>query len=170
MAQLKEIGYNREQAVAYAHKWAFGRNPKYFNLAGLGGDCTNFISQCIFAGAPVMNYNANVGWYYNNPISRAPAWTSVHALFDFLTKNTGPGPYGRVIPLEEVIPGDVIQLSLNNVRFHHSLLAVEVGSPAIPENILVATHTYDCDNRSLSTYRYHYLRVIHIDGARQWVT
>ena len=168
MAHLKEVGYDNERAVAYAHKWAFARNSKYFNLAGLGGDCTNFISQCIFAGAPVMNYNTNLGWFYNSPISRAPAWTSVHALFDFLTKNKGVGPYGRVVALEEVVPGDIIQLSLNNVRFHHSLIVVETGIPPIPENILVATHTYDSDYRSLSSYRYHYLRAIHIEGARQW--
>jgi len=35
------LPYNRVKAVEYAHKWAFGRNPKYFNFDKLGGDCTN---------------------------------------------------------------------------------------------------------------------------------
>ena len=42
--------YDREAAVAYAHRWAFGRNPAYSNFDGMGGDCTNFASQCLYAG------------------------------------------------------------------------------------------------------------------------
>jgi len=32
--------YNRANAVAYAKKWAYGRNPKYYDFSDLGGDCT----------------------------------------------------------------------------------------------------------------------------------
>ena len=28
---LKRIPYDRHAAVAYAHKWAFGRNPAYYD-------------------------------------------------------------------------------------------------------------------------------------------
>ena len=28
--------YNRDKAVAYAHKWAFGRNPAYFDFSNIG--------------------------------------------------------------------------------------------------------------------------------------
>ena len=47
---LRLIPYNRQAAVAYAHKWAFGRNPAFFDFSELGGDCTNFASQCLYAG------------------------------------------------------------------------------------------------------------------------
>ena len=30
--------YNRQAAVAYAHRWAFGRNPAYSNFDGMGGE------------------------------------------------------------------------------------------------------------------------------------
>lgn len=33
--------YDREAAVAYAHRWAMGRNPAYLDFHGIGGDCTN---------------------------------------------------------------------------------------------------------------------------------
>ena len=46
---MREILYNREEAVSYARKWALGRNPAYFDFQKLGGDCTNFASQCIYA-------------------------------------------------------------------------------------------------------------------------
>ena len=48
--KLIEFPYNRELAVAYAHRWAYGRNPEYFDFQGIGGDCTNFASQCIYGG------------------------------------------------------------------------------------------------------------------------
>ena len=70
--------YNREKAVEYAHKWAFERNPAYYNFEGIGGDCTNFISQCIHAGGAPMNYTKDVGWYYSSPNNRSAAWSSVH--------------------------------------------------------------------------------------------
>ena len=44
------MAYSRSDAVAYAHRWAFSRNPKFMNYDRFGGDCTNFISQCIHAG------------------------------------------------------------------------------------------------------------------------
>ena len=43
------IPYNRRSAVEYAHTWAYGRNPAYFDYQRLGGDCTNFASQCLYA-------------------------------------------------------------------------------------------------------------------------
>ena len=53
---MQKIPYDRNAAVAYAKEWALGRNPAYYNFDGIGGDCTNFASQSIFAGAKVMNY------------------------------------------------------------------------------------------------------------------
>lgn len=41
--------YDRAAAVAYAHTWAYRRNPRYYNYEELGGDCTNFslpVSLC----------------------------------------------------------------------------------------------------------------------------
>ena len=84
--------YNRANAVAYAKKWAYGRNPKYYDFSDLGGDCTNFASQCIYAGSGVMNYTPTYGWYYISVNNRAPAWTGVDELYRFLTTNRGAGP------------------------------------------------------------------------------
>lgn len=53
---MKIVEYNREKAKQYAKKWAYLRNPSYYDYDKIGGDCTNFVSQCIFAGAGHMNY------------------------------------------------------------------------------------------------------------------
>ena len=48
--------YNREAAVSYARRWALGRNPAYMDYELWGGDCTNFISQCLRSGQIPMDY------------------------------------------------------------------------------------------------------------------
>ena len=87
--------YNREAVYEYAKKWAYGRNPKYYNFDSVGGDCTNFVSQCIYAGCKQMNYNRNNGWYYINGNNKSPSWTGVEFLYNFLTTNNYQGPKGE---------------------------------------------------------------------------
>ena len=49
-------GYDEaERAVAYARRWALDRNPLFVDFTGQGGNCTNFVSQCVLAGSCVMN-------------------------------------------------------------------------------------------------------------------
>ena len=158
--------YDRRAAVLYAHQWAYGRNPAFYDYEKLGGDCTNFASQCVFAGSGVMNFTPTFGWYYIDSNQKAPAWTGVPYLYNFLTRD-GPsiGPVGRPCGLEELLPGDLIQLSFKGEEFQHTPVVVAVGRPASPENILIAAHSYDADNRPLSTYEYRELRLIHILGV-----
>lgn len=162
-----EIPYNREKAVAYAHKWAFDRNPGYFNFSGLGGDCANFASQCIYAGIGVMNYKPLYGWYYNTPDDRTPSWSGVKYLYNFLVGNRGVGPYATETDLAGMEPGDIIQIATWMTDFHHTLVVVERGEVPEPGNVLVATHSYDTDNRPLSSYDIKQMRCLHILGGRK---
>lgn len=64
----KAIEYNESKAMAYATKWdGSKRNPNYRDFSGSGGDCANFVSQCLRAGGmkfkdgKVDNTSA---WYY----------------------------------------------------------------------------------------------------------
>lgn len=156
--------YNRAAAAAYAEKWALTRNPRYMNLDGMGGDCTNFISQCIYAGSGVMNYTRDTGWYYNSPTDRAAAWTGVIYLYNFLTRNKSVGPFARTVNEQEVQMGDVIQLGDSRGHFYHSLLVTAAGE----SGILVSTHTYDAYMRPLYSYTFAQARYLHIEGVRHW--
>lgn len=157
--------YNRAAAVLYAHRWAYGRNPRFYDYENLGGDCTNFASQCIYAGSGVMNFTPTFGWYYIDADQKAPAWTGVPYLYNFLTRQgTSIGPLGEPCTLEELRPGDLIQLSFKGETFQHSPIVVSVGRNPAPENILIAAHSYDADNRPLSTYEYQDIRFLHITG------
>ncbi len=154
--------YNRRKAYYYALRWAYRRNPLFIDFAGLGGDCTNFVSQCIFAGCCTMNFTETFGWYYRGVDDRAPAWTGVEFLYNFLTTNEGEGPYGVETPPMDTQTGDVIQLRNSEGDFYHTLLVVGFDG----NEPLVAAHTNDGFNRPLSTYTYETARGIHISGYR----
>ena len=113
--------YERERAIAYARRWAFGRNPLFYNFTGIGGDCTNFISQCLLAGCCVMNYTP--GFRLVLPLRRRP-----HSLLERRAlplrlpdgQQCRAGPFGRVVVQEQLQPGDIIQLGRGNGEFYHT--------------------------------------------------
>lgn len=153
--------YNRQKVYEYAEKWAYGRNPKYYNFDSVGGDCTNFVSQCIFAGCEQMNYSLINGWYYINGNKKSPSWTGVEFLYNFLLSNNGVGPSGKVCNIDNLNVGDVVQLSFNGVVFSHSLIVIQSGSNA--NNTLIASHTYDAFGKSIAEYGFEKYRCVHIE-------
>lgn len=154
--------YDREKAVEYAHRWAFSRNPAFYDFSYIGGDCTNFASQVLYAGYERMNYRPVLGWYYNNINDRTPSWTGVNELYNFLINNRGPGPKAVEVDISDILPGDLIQLDFNgDGSFDHTPVIVDIGENT-PETILVAAHTNDSDFRPLSTYNYEDIRFLHI--------
>ncbi|MBR1422721.1 MAG: amidase domain-containing protein [Ruminococcus sp.] len=159
---MTEYPLNIRAEKDYAHRWAFSHNPAYYNFENIGGDCTNFISQCLYAGGAVMNYTRDTGWYYHSLNDRAAAWTSVEYFYRFIINNKGVGPFGATVPLDEVGEGDVIQLGSED-RFYHSLLVIGVHS-GVP---FVAAHTYAAYDRPLTTYSYERIRCIKIIGGRK---
>jgi len=162
------IPYNRLAAIFYAHRWAYRRNPAYYDYENLGGDCTNFASQCLYAGVKVMNYTPTYGWYYIDANQKAPAWTGVPYFRNFMTREEiSPGPFGiEVFSLEQLLPGDFVQLRFpGRDVFSHTPIIVQMERPATLENTLVAAHSYDADYRPLATYTFDEIRFIHIIGA-----
>ena len=160
---MKIIDYDRDKSVAYAKKWAYGRNPKFYDFSNLGGDCTNFASQCIYAGAGVMNYTPTFGCYYKNLNDRTPSWTGVEYLYNFLVGNEGAGPFAEEVPLNKLEAGDIVQLGRATGDFYHSPVVVGFRRG----QILVAAHSYDVFGKPLSSYVFVRARGIHIKGVRK---
>lgn len=158
---MRNIDYNRSVAVEYAKKWALSRNPRYFDFHGFGGDCTNFASQCIYAGARVMNYTRDFGWYYISPNDRAAAWSGVEYLRRFLLNNQSVGPQGISVSKAQVKLGDVIFFS-NGQRFYHTLVVTGFDTDG---EILICAHTVDSYMRRLDSYRYYSLDYVHINNV-----
>lgn len=161
------LPYHREEAIAYALKWAFGRNPRFYDYSALGGDCTNFASQCLFAGGAVMNFQPERGWYYLDPNRKSPSWTGVEFLYQFLTTNLGPGPYAIPMDVTQLSPGDLIQLSFGAGKFGHSLVITEIKTPPTLNRIFISTHSPNAANVQLTaTYSWKAIRGLHIVGIR----
>lgn len=153
--------YLRERALEYAKKWAFMRNPLFYDYTGIGGNCTNFVSQCLYAGSCEMNFTPVYGWYYLSSEERTASWTGVEFLYNFLTGNNGVGPFGREVGADMLSIGDVIQLAREDGTYYHTLLVTgfEDGT------YLVAAQSDDAFDRPLNTYNYAEARYIHIDGV-----
>ncbi|MBQ7793122.1 MAG: amidase domain-containing protein [Clostridia bacterium] len=156
--------YDREMAVAYARKWAYGFNPEFYNFDDIGGDCTNFASQCLYAGGLEMNFMPVTGWYYISVNNRTPSWTGVNELYNFLINNTGVGPRATEVELEELEIGDLVQFDFQgDGSFDHTPVIIDMGMRT-PETILVAAHSCPALDRPLSTYDFEAIRCLHIEG------
>lgn len=153
--------YDRNAAVDYARRWAFGRNPAFYDFSELGGDCTNFVSQCIYAGACQMNELPVFGWYFHSPADRSPSWSGVEFLYDFLVDNMGIGPAAVEVGANEALPGDVIQLADEAGDYYHTMLLTGIRGG----RLYAAAHTNDAYDRPLSSYSYAKARFLHITGV-----
>ena len=98
---------------------------------------------------------------YINANDKSPSWTGVQYFYDFMTSNTGSGPFGEEIPLQFLVPGDVIQLGNSYGEYYHSLVVMSTSG-----QILVSAHTNDALNRPLDSYTYAVARYLHIQGVR----
>jgi len=145
-----------KKCVEYAKKYAYDYNPAYYDFSLLGGDCTNFVSQCLFAGGIKMNYS-ELGWYYISLNNRAPAWTGVNEFWNFGIKNNGAGFFLAPCDLRSLDLGDIIQLG-NSSTFYHSLIVTGVSSSPYSEEILVSAHDSNAFNIPLSRYAFDRLR------------
>ena len=128
---LKE--YDIEKAVAYARKWALDHNPTYANYELYGGDCTNYISQCLRAGnIPFDNIGEHVlkKWYWYSDSSRTPSWTAADAFGRYIIKNNSEltqnhGIYAEVVDYNQLEIGDLIQLVYQG-RDYHTMIVTQV--------------------------------------------
>ena len=161
------LPYDRRAAVAYAHAWAYRRNPFYYDYNEIGGDCTNFASQCLYAGAGVMNFTPDYGWYYIDANQKAPAWTGVDYFYRYLIRNDqSAGPFAQEAVLAQMQPGDFVQLrAFNAPAFTHTAVVVRVGRRPNLSNVLVAAHSSDTDYKPLRTYSFSAIRFLHILGV-----
>ncbi|MFR7886327.1 MAG: RICIN domain-containing protein [Pseudoruminococcus massiliensis] len=81
-------GYSRELATNYATKNVYSSVPAYPNLRNMGGDCANFVSQCMLAGG--IHYQDN--WYIQKDDNKNPSPLNVNQL-DASWRLADPSPW-----------------------------------------------------------------------------
>ena len=163
---MREIEYDRTAAVQYALRWALARNPAYYDFADLGGDCTSFASQSVYAGCGIMNYTPTFGWYYISGSDKSPSWSGVEYFYNFMTTNEAEGPFAEDVPLDSLLPGDIIQLGNSRGDFYHTLVLTMIKIIRGRKNYYICAHNNDAFQRNLNTYNYSRIRCLHILGAR----
>ena len=115
-----------------------------------------------------MDPTPTVGWYYRSVDDRAPAWSGVEQLYDFLTGSgdfidmEAQGPFGFAVDSRDQIEiGDIVQLANSSGDFYHTLIISEITD----SDILVCAQSDNALDRPLSSYRYAGLRILHISGV-----
>ena len=64
-AAAKSYSYDVSKAIAYADKYCINYNSSYNSYKGRGGDCANFVSQCLYNGGFPQDsvwYKHSVAW------------------------------------------------------------------------------------------------------------
>jgi len=131
--------YDRLAAVQYAERWWNDHNPKFKNFEV---NCTNFVSQCLFAGnAPMRGYPKRTsGWWMKNN-DWSFSWSVAHALSIYLSTSKTGLKAEEVFSPEKLVPGDVICYDFQgDGRFDHTTFVVAKDEQNMP---LVNAQTYN---------------------------
>ena len=125
--------YNPSAASSYARKYYNNYNSNYSNYNSIGGDCANFVSQCLHAGGMDMTS----GWYWKSYNNHSASWTVCESMHDYF-KNQGytiiENPSAG-----QVLEGNPVLYSWNGSTWGHAAICVgnSNGTP------VVAAHNND---------------------------
>ena len=165
--------YDREAAVEYAHAWTGQRSGEWPDYGRYGGNCQNYVSQCLLAGGiPMDPYGGAVWkWYGETPnnlavaAGRSASWSSVDEFLAYAQDNSGYGLAATAdAPYYSGRPGDVIHLG-NGEDWRHTVLIVDtVEEDGETVDYLVDSNTADLRNFPVSAYAYTSQLLIRIHG------
>lgn len=141
-------GYDRRAAAEYADRWWESGNPAFLEFEV---DCSNYVSQCIFAGGAPMNYTdrRNAGWWYRGRSGSRELWSYSWAVANSLRSYLAASRSGlRALQVEtpqQLEEGDVICYSwLGDGRYGHSTVVAAIDGNGMP---LVNAHTVSSKHR-----------------------
>lgn len=143
----RNLKYDRDAAVRYAHKWWNSFNP---NFRSFSVDCTNYVSQVLYAGGIPMNYTGkvNTGWWYSGNGGKEDKWSYSWAVAHSLRWFFAAGKGIRVesaASARELLPGDVICYDWDGDGvWQHNTVVVGHNGDGQP---LVNAHTNNSQNR-----------------------
>lgn len=171
--------YDREAAVAYAMEWVdpieVVRNDAWTEYDDYGGNCNNYISQCLYAGGIPMDSEGENQWkWYGEAVNtrqtnsgRSGSWAGVEDFYDYAQSNTGTGLNADTtanVYLGEA--GDVLQYG-TGTEWNHSVIITDrvTDSSGQFQDYLINSNTTDRINYPASAYAYSDLRLIKVLGG-----
>lgn len=165
--------YNRDAAVTYAKNNYDSYSSNYPDMRNLGGDCANFVSQCLFKGGKAMSGDWYV--YKKNNVYLKPSnttqldyswrladpspWISAKEFNSYWKKNSNTNyeyttekyvSDHATIYSKTIRSGDVVQFK-KKVGFwyqaYHTMIIV--GYDASNKDFILAGHSSTSDNRGV---------------------
>lgn len=168
--------YSPANGVKYAKKYAYVGNNKKDKLLFYyvnGGDCTNFVSQCVWAAyggysasdisatkKRISNKKYMTSSWYGGSGGGHKNWENVTNFSSYVSSKKTYGPQGKIYnnngkctKLTGIQLGDVIQMKAAKAkRYSHSLYVTQVNyTPGAGSTYFVSCHSTDALNKSLAT-------------------
>ncbi|MDE6780880.1 MAG: amidase domain-containing protein [Ruminococcus sp.] len=135
--EASATGYNANVAIDYALKYWNNYNPNYSDYNSIGGDCANFVSQCLYTGGLEMTDK----WFWYSYSNRSGSWASCPDMYNYFNEQGY-----KIIenPSDsQVLPGNIVlYYSSSKGRWSHA--AICVGSN-LNGPIVAAHNTNHCD-------------------------
>lgn len=179
-SNIKEIDtvcdnpYNREDAVSYSYNYITKRNSEWFDYSDIGGNCQNYVSQCLYSGGIPADESGSIynQWKHHDSainetegVGRSYSWTTVGYFYDYIKSNVENGicalPDSNFYLIEK---GDVAEVGYDK-RWGHTVLiteSVKINNEIV--DYLVNSNTVNLENYPLLAYTYPDLRFIKILG------
>ncbi|AMX00792.1 amidase domain-containing protein [Rummeliibacillus sp. G93] len=155
--------YNRQAAVDYANTWWNRRNPAFpqFN-----DDCSNFISQCLFAGGAPMTGAPNraKGWWVKKG-NWSYSWSTANALRSYVASSKKGLRGKRVDSASDLKLGDLIFIDFEGDGvINHSLIVTSIvnGVPYVNAHSSDSYHrlwTYEDSSAYTPNIKYYFYQI-----------
>lgn len=180
---MQTYRYNPAAGILYAQSYAlYDGLPEDLRLFyySEGDDCTNFISQCVWAAyggwlpgytqAAVSENRARILrdvrqvksiWFGSASHVGSLKWCRVEDFYSYATREKEQGPAARKIAEGDfasvdpsaLLPGDVVQLVVTTYtpdRYGHGLYVTRAG--ATWDDVLICCHTYNRLNEPMTQF------------------
>lgn len=169
-----ENPYDREAALSYADQYALDRNGEWPDYTGAGGNCQNYVSQCLLAGGIPMDLSGPQvwKWYGSTPsdseaaAGRSGSWTGVDQFVAYAGENTGFGLAAEVdAPYFSGQPGDLLEMGTAG-NWRHTVIIRSLVTDGQGETVdyLVNSNTSDMRSYPASLYGYPVFALTRIAG------
>ncbi len=141
--------YNRSKAASYARTYAMSYNPNYPNYGypNGNGDCTNFVSQCVYDGGMPMRIGSTDAYWYYNSSGRSPSWAGADYFMRHWTKVRSSSYYGRAYEVR-IYTKDYI---MNNKATFGSFLSIGDIVQVLNETDSKASHSIIVSEKTNNT-------------------
>lgn len=139
--------YDRAKAVGYANKWWNSYNSAYRHFED---DCTNYVSQSLFAGGAPMSLGSRAsGWWYKGSGGSGDvwsySWTVANAFRWFLSNNRAGLIAEEVDSPNQLTLGDVICYDFDgDGKWQHNVIVTAIDISGMP---LVNAHSVNSRER-----------------------